>query len=277
MREAFPQLTLFLGPPTNLARVFNRLIRVYRHALPEAGLRVYPNRMAMPIVGHCQDTARSVADRQEILAKAAGGLPMILSATSFLGGGRDMFSGLRLFPGAGNRFSAFQSIAPNARLIMTMAPVHHLFSALESELMNNQVESAGWEQVFELSWIDMVRDARESLPESELVLLTDGASTRSEQVLTEILGEAASALPNSLGLLRPSLNETGQAVLARMEAEGEVDQARQLELFENFQMKLEPSVFQEKFGFDKVTDALLCQRFEEDLLEIGKMPGVRVL
>ena len=276
MSEAFPELTLFLGPQTSLGRSINDIMRVSRGAFPDAGLRVYPNRISMPIIGQCQDATRSVAERQEVIKAAAAGLPMLLSATSFFGGGREMFSGLRLLPGAGDRFRSLQGVAPQARIVLSVDPVHHLFLAQQAGALDTRVVSAGWEQVFELSWVEAVQDIRDVLPEAEILILTANAARCSETVMADLLGPGAGALPDLLGLFRPALDETGRAILARLEAEGPIDQKRQEELLDSFKRELEYIVFKEKYGFDKVTDLLLKQKFSEDVAQIEKIPNVRV-
>lgn len=269
-------LTLFLGPNTALGNVLNAIVRVSRGVLPEAGFRAYPNRLAMPLIQKCRDTSQSVDLRIKALEDAAGGMPMFLSAPSFFGWPKDVFTGEALLPAAGQKLQPLKALGLRPRIILSIDSLPGLLAAHTMESIRPRGRNTGWDTLYELSWGPAIVEIANTLPDTEITVLTHRTSAiRSPDTLSILFGPACTALPDAHQVLRMVLNQTGKAVMSRMEDTGLSPKVSE-ELYESFGVFPRPGEGNEALGFDKTTSILLAQRFQEDLAFIRQIPNVRV-
>lgn len=275
--DGLPTLTLLLGPQTIVSLALNALAREYRHAFVEKGMTVMPSRVASPLIRRCLDD-RPLAERQADLAADLPRKPALLSAVNFFGPPEAGLVKREIFPDAEVKLAGLAELAPRARVVLAVDPLHEFFLAAGSEALEGRVRRTSWEDLYELSWADLVREVIEMLPDSPILVLTGkGTGGASGEVLTRLFGDAASALPETQPFIRHLVTETGQAVLGRMCERGGPDPAMLAELHTSFAQRPTREDIAERLGIEKVTRTLLDQRFDEDLAALRAMPAVEVI
>lgn len=275
-----PALTLFLGPQTRLGLALNALVRVRRGMLEQAGVTAIPSRLATPAVRQALDAARPVGERREALNGPFDGKPRLLSAVNIFGPPRAAFSNGELFPDVEAALAGLAEVTGTTapRIVLTLDRLANFILAANSAPLAARVKATPWEVLYELSWADLVAEIRVFLPDSEILVLTPhGAAVSSQIVLGALFGDAAAVLPDAHALLRASLNTTGHAVLDRMQAQDTGDPGILEELYTSFAETPDPAMIEAVLGIDKVTAALLDQRFEDDLRTIAALDRVRVI
>lgn len=275
-------LTLFIGPQTRLSLAINAIVRGHRGAFARAGLNVRPGRLATPDLRKNLDRDVPLSLRRAEFAVAVGSGPAFLSAINFLGPPVAAFHQREVFPESEGLLAELPTLAEAARIVLSLDVLSAFFLAARSEPLEARVRSAGWETLYDLSWADLIEEVAFAMPGSEVLVLTPkGAALRSPEVLERLFGPAASVVPSRWHLMQAALNETGQAVLAKMIAEAGEDNAPSAEtlgeLYDSFAERADPAMLGERLGVDKVTAVLLEQRFREDLDRIAAMPRVEVI
>ena len=125
---------------------------------------------------------------------------------------------------------------------------------------------------------DSRREVIELLPGARLSVVTsDGAGADSTGLLESLLGDAAATLQQPFFFLRQLIAETGHAVLDRMIERGTPDAGTLSDLYTSFAVKPTLAEIRERLAIDKVTVALLEQRFQEDLEAIRELDAVEVV
>lgn len=277
MMAALPKLTLLLGPQTRTALALNTTARLHRLELGKSGFRALPSRTATPALRKNLDPAKPAADRTRDFDAQAGAGPTFFSAVNFFGPPANCFGEGRLFPEAAPFLAGLGDLAAAARLVVAPDTLPALFLAAGSAPLSARVRETPWEELYELSWADLFQAVRAAMPRSEILVLTpNGAAVRSAEVLGLLFGPAGSVM-NPYALLDEAINVTGKAVLARMTAIGTPELSTLDELYDAFAVRPEPAELQAELGVEKITGALLDQRFDEDLDRIRALPGVTVI
>lgn len=272
-----PPLTILIGPQTRVALALNDVARDYRWQLADAGLASMPSRLASPLIRRSLDH-RPLSERIHDFEVETANRPVFLSAVNFFGHPHDGLVKGEMFPDAERSFAGLKDIAPKARYIISIDTLPAFFLGTSSEPLETQVRRTPWEMLYELNWTDLVREFKAALPASELIVLTpEGACCRPKETLLQVFGSAADALPDHYGLLAASISETGRAVLTRISAEGDPSQETLGELYGSFALRPTAADTEQRLGIDKVTAALLKQRFEEDIVTLRKLPGTQVI
>ena len=272
-----PPLTILLGPHTGLSLGLNTIVRTERAALVAAGLDAMPSRIASPMLRRCLND-RPAEERAAEFAKATANRPVFLSALNFFGPPQAGMLQREMFPNVEKSLAALAEIAPRARLVMCVDALPALFLAAGSEPLEARVLRTPWEVLYELSWAELAQEIKVALPDAELIVLTPESSGRNARTtLHRLFGTAAMTMSDPNALLRSVITETGHAVLDRLVAEGDASDAMLAELHASFARRPTQMECNQRLGIDKVTFALLEQRFAEDLAAIHALPGTRVL
>ena len=275
--DDLPPLTLLLGPQTMVSLALNTLVREHRFAFGGKGMTVMPSRIASSLIRRCLD-ARPLKERQADLAAELPRKPAFLSAINFFGPPEAGLAKRELFPDAEAGLAGLAELAPGARIILAVDPLPEFFLAAGSDGLENRVRRTPWEDLYELGWADLVREVVEMLPESPVLVLTGrGAGAATGDVLARLFGNGVAALPETQPFMRQMIDRTGHAVLARMLERGPPDKAMLAEVFTSFVRTPTREDIAERLGIDKVTRALLDQRFAEDIEFIRAIPGVEVV
>lgn len=270
-----PPLTLLLGPQTSVSLGVNALIRNNRPVLVRGGLNALPSRLASPILRHATD-ARPDFERREEFAAAVGQGASFLAALNFFGPPQAGLMKHEMFPWAEASLARLAEVAPTARIVLSVDILTSFFLAAGSEPLETRVQRTPWEALYELCWSDLAHEINEALPNAELIVLTPTAVASAETTST-LFGDATAHLPDANLLLRDQISETGRAVLDRLVSENQCNNATLSELYGSFAVRPTQSQITERLGIDKVTQALLEQRFEEDLDVLSSMPDTRVM
>lgn len=270
-----PPLTLLLGPQTNLSLGINGVIRSSRQALVRSGLDALPSRMASPVLRRAVN-ARPASERSAEFSKSVTRRPAFLAALNFFGPPQAGMMKREMFPAAETVLAKLADIAPDARIVLCVDELSAFFLAARSDALETRVQRTPWEALYELNWSDLAHEIKEAMPDAELVVLGPSAVV-SLETMPILFGDAAAKIPDPNGLLRSQISETGRAVLDRLEAQGNCNTANLSELYCSFVIAPAKGVIHERLGIDKVTQALLKQRFEEDLDAMRTMPGTKVL
>lgn len=272
-----PPLTLLLGPQTIASLALNAIAREFRQAFADKGMTVMPSRVASSLIRRGLDD-RPLAERQADLAADLPRKPALLSAVNFFGPPEAGLVKREIFPDAEVKLAGLAELAPRARIVLAIDPLPEFFLAAGSEALEGRVRRTTWEDLYELGWADLLREVIEMLPESPILVLTSkGLGSASGAVLARLFGDAAAALPDTQPFMRHLVTETGHAVLTRTLDRGAPDAAMLAELHASFAQRPTREDIAERLGIDKVTRALLDQRFSEDLVALRAMPGVEVI
>lgn len=272
-----PDLTILLGPQTDLSRALNALIRENRQFLHGRGMSAHPSRTASPML------RKAVSDRPEAerLAEFEANTkprPALLSAINFFGPPQAGLMKGELFPEAELKLAELSAVASKARIVVAIDPLPRFFLASVSDVLEERVRKTPWEVLYELSWFELLREVVESLPEADvLVLRSDGMGENLMKLNQRLFGGFVEGLPKPYVLLHQLLTETGHAVMERMLKRGPLDAATVAELYESFSKQRSLDEYSERMGIDKVTAALLDQRFQEDLDLIATLDRVEVI
>jgi hypothetical protein len=282
MKQATSQVTLLVGPQTRLARSLNDAVRTRRKAIAEADVTAIPNRIAMRALRAASVEELDNDERRVSLASSLSlgdGRPVFLSAINLLGSPTAAYRRQVLFPNA-ERMLADQSAAIStmvARIVVTIEPLHHFLLSLSSPTLHQRVADSSWETLYELGWSDLVSDLCAAFPSSRVLVITpDAAFVGARAVLSELFGAAGAKIDPGL-LQRPLLTPTGQAALGKIRETRELAPDMLEGLFAAFRDTPDPAELEARMGIDKLTSTLLDQRFREDLLEIERLPNVRLL
>ena len=164
----------------------------------------------------------------------------------------------------------------DARIVLTPDRLPQFFLGAGSPALEAQVAAVGWETLYELSWRELAAAVTAAAPKSEIfVLSARGTATRCQDVTSLVFGDHDHG--DRLDLLRHAITETGRAVLARLVETGMPDAATRTKIYTSFASVFDPCEIAERLGIDKTTNALLEQRFQEDLMAIRGLPGVEVI
>ncbi len=272
-----PPLTILLGPVTSVSLALNTLARTNWRILRNAGVTVHTNRPASMLLrrhlGSEPAEARALGFQQETAKR-----PAFLSALNFFGPPQAGLIKGEMFPDAELALAGLVDIAPVARYVICIDTLPAFFLAAGSDALEARAHRTSWEALYALSWADLAREIKAALPASDLVVLTpDGTGRRSVGILKHLFGEAAVALPDAHALLRARVGETGQAVLDRLLAEGTPSPEMLDEFQASFAVRATRADLKDRLGLDKVTTALLEQRFLEDLDVLHGLPGTEVI
>lgn len=272
-----PPLTILLGPQTSVSLALNAIAREQRAVLANAGLAAWPSRLSAPLLRRCLDD-RPPYERETEFATETAIRPAFMSAVNFFGPPQAGMMKGEMFPDAEKSLAGLSDIAPKARILIGIDTLPAFFLAAGSEPLEARVRRTSWEVLYDLSWADLVREIKAALPDSALIVLTpDGAGRYAEGTLRRLLGDAVDALPDRRALLRAAIADTGRAVLDRLVTEGDPPQETLAELYASFAVRPTPGNVQQRLAIDKVTAALLDQRFAEDVDAIQMLPGIEVI
>lgn len=267
-----PALTILLGPQTPLSLGLNAIARDHAHALARFGLNALPSRFASPILRHAIDD-RPVDVRRIEFLDALPKLPAFLSAVNFFGPPHEGLAKHEMFPRAEQSLARLAEVAPQMRVCLCVDTLPAFFMTAASDILEARVQNTPWETLFELSWADLALEIKAALPGCELLVLTPRAAYHPDTL--PVLG--AGALPDQRLLLRALVTETGRAVLDRM-VPAQVDDISVLsDLYVSFRAVASPVDVETRLGLDKITQALLEQRLEEDIARMKTLPGVQVI
>jgi len=270
-------LTILLGPQTTATQALNTILRESRHKLSDAGLFMFPSRLAMPILKRSIDD-RPLKERRAEFKKETERRPAFLSAINFLGPPHAGLARSELMPDAELALAGLQEIAPKACLVMAIDPLPAFFLAAGSDALEARVRDTPWELLYELSWADLIREVTDMVPKARVMVLTTArVGAAPGKAFDRILGKYAEQVQPANAMLRHLISETGRAVLDRIEKQAAPDAETLEEVYSSFALKPSKDDIQQRLGIDKVTTALLEQRFQEDLDSIEKMPNVEVL
>lgn len=278
MGDPFPGLTLFFGPQSGHALAINLAVRNQRPAMIRAGLAAYPTRMASPALRALADPNRTLNERREAFRALSGEMPAFYSALNFLGSPNKGFRRSELFPDASVQLGLLAEVAGDTPFRVILAPdaLPDLFLAIESETVSDQIRNTSWEQLFEVSWAELVAEILEALPATDVIVLTHvGVALGQSELAARLFGPAADVVEPRL-FLREALNVTGQAVLDRIGEGAPTDEVAR-DLYRSFARRVDEAACREALGMDRLTRKLLLQRFDEDLVEIAAMDRVEVL
>lgn len=278
MAGAVPSLTLFIGPASGHGLAVNQLVRDARPALVAAGLAAYPARLASPALRPIADPNRTLNERREAFADLSRGAPAFYAALDFLGAPRDGFRQSELFPDAEVHLGGLAEAAGPAplRIVLAIDSLPDLFIATGSEAQDRRVRAAPWEQLYAVSWAELVAGMLECLPGAEVLVLTHrGAALGGAELMARLFGPGAEVL-RAEGLLRACIGVTGQAVLDRMGG-AMPDAAAADELYGAFALRADEAQCRERLGLDRLTRKLLMQRYDEDLAAIRAMDRTEVI
>ena len=272
-----PELTILLGPMTAVSVTINGIVRKNSQALADAGVVAYASRTASPILrrhlGDKPAEARALAFYEETPNR-----PAFLSALNFFGPPPAALKAGAFFPNAQASIEGLHGIAPRARFILCIDRLANFFLTLNSEPLEARVRRTSWDLLYEISWAALARDIKEAVPEGALVVLTpEGAGASGARALQRLFGQAADVLPDPHALLRAQISETGHAVLDRLIASDDMTAEMLLEVQKTFAITPSQADLSERLGLDKVTAALLDQRYLEDVDAIRTLPDTEVI
>ena len=268
-----PELTLFMGPNSAHGLAINKVVKAIRKDLATTGLRLVPTRWASPMMRTIVSAKRDLAERRASFRALTEDGPAFYCALNFLGTPHSGERRADLFVEAEDKFDGLAAASDGApfRVVLALQPLPHFFCASASDVLDTRVKATPWEQLYAMSWAELVMGLVDACPNAEvLVLRHESVAQWSE----EIFGDAASADVRH-ALFRALLTTTGQAVVDRMPEQPSDEAAR--ELYASFAELPDALSIRERLGLDRLTAKLLAQRFEEDMAAIAMLDGVRVI
>lgn len=194
--------------------------------------------------------------------------------------GRAFVSGLRLlgppmtregfFAQAETRLGASGICSMEAATaILAIAPLSQLHVGSGDE----RLARTRWEDLYALSWTDLVVRIRAVLGPVPLVVLTPrGGALQSASLIRRFFGPGVA---DARALLRASLNEAGRGKLGRIEDAGRLDAVPAL--YATHAETRGPAQAEKALAIDPVTFDLLEDRFAEDVARIAQMDGVELV
>ena len=275
MGTPFPNLTLFLGPQTQAGLALNLAIRNNRPGLIKAGLLAQPTRIASPALRGLLDRKRPLAERNAGFAAFMDQVPAFYAALNIFPMTHKGLPRFQLFPDAPAQLDALSEVVGYSRLRVIVTPdqLPDFFLAAGSEVLERAVRETSWDVLYELSWVDIVADLRASLPKAEILVLTPrGMALGQGPLVDRLLGPGAGVV-GPFHFLREALDVTGQAVLDRMDPDSQLTDEVAADLYASFALRADEAMCDERLGIDRVTRALLAQRFDEDMAEIIEIAG----
>lgn len=271
-----PELTILMGPPTRAAYAINDQVRIHRWALATHGINAAPLRLAGPAaraLAMDEDTSETRLAAYEDRFKPD--TYALWSAINLFGPARVAYRGGELLPGAAPVFLGLSRLPARPRLVITIEPLHRFFAGLGSGALSGRISKTSWDVLYELSWAELISDMRAILPEHEICVISpDAALCRAEGMAETLFGEGAGLIDVD-AFRNAYLSSEGQAALAAMKPE-QVSEDILRELGHRLGNAPEPADLEARFGIDKLTATLLDKRFDEDMVAIGKIPGVAI-
>ena len=278
MTSPFPDLTLFIGPQSRHGLAVNLAVRDNRPAMIRAGLDAYPTRMASPALRSLADPDKTLAERRAAFDALTENGPAFYAALNFLGALHREFRRSELFPEAESQLGGLAEVANDRAFRLVVAPdlLPDLFLAGSVSGLEERVRKTAWEQLYEISWADLIAGVRSALPGADITVLThSGVALGDEPLARHLFGPAAAIVDDAL-FLRECLNDTGKAVLARMGGGSPpADVAR--DLYRSFADRVDAALCLERLGLDRLTRKLLMQRHDEDIERIRSLDRVEVM
>ncbi len=270
-------VTLLLGPQTRLGTALNDAMRAGRRSFANANVHSVLGRITSKIIrGHeGGNDMRSV--RRDFGLTTDG--DVIISAISLLGSPAAAFHRNEMFPDAELRLntarSIFKPFAP--KIVLTLEPIHHFFFSTNSQAVFDRITATPWEQLYELSWADLVDEVSATFPASDIVVVAPKSLKRgTAKVVKEVFGPVAAEVDQN-EVLKRHLTLAGSMALDRLVEAKQNKPAHVAELMASFPDLPNANVLRARTGIDPLTSDLLTQRFEEDLKSIKSMPSVRVI
>lgn len=278
MLDDFPRLTIFIGPQSAHGLAVNLAVRDNRPAMIQSGLIANPTRIASPALRSLADDGQTLDERRAAFTSFSADGPAFFAALNFLGAPHRGFRRSELFPEAEIHLGALAEVAGDRTFRMILAPdaLPDLFLAAGSDVLEDRVTETPWEQLYELSWADLVEGLLDCLPKVELLVLTHaGLALGGHSLAERLFGPGAEAMDPRV-FLRETLNVTGQAVLDRM-GSGLPPETAARELYQSFAERADVETCRTRLGMDRLTRKLLHQRFDEDIGRIAAMDRVEVI
>ena len=243
--------TLFVGPPTRLGHAVNDFVRLNTTQLRETGIFAVSNKTAIHALRSAIGENPDGAEIDAVLT-AAVGRQLFLSGLFALGRPATVLRDGAFFPEAERMLNGIAGALEGRieRVVVAIEPVHHLLLSVGRDEVVLQTARTRWEALYEASWVELVDVIARHFQGRDLVVLTPLATRDgTAPVLHHLFGEAGFEMAS----------ESSGATLA--------EEGRQ---------KYKYIELMDKIGLDRVTCDLLDQRFDEDLKEIVRRPGVRV-
>jgi len=163
-----------------------------------------------------------------------------------------------------------------SRIIVCIDVLPAFFLAAGSAPLELRVKNTPWEALYELSWADLVQEVLDALLRAEVLVLGPGAAG-SASLMQVIFGAVEPGLSKRHLPLRAVVSETGHAVLDQIASQDDVAPSVLADLYQSFATRPSVEEVTNRLGIDKVTQALLDQRFDEDLRALSAMARVQVL
>lgn len=271
-----PELTVLLGPQTQVALAMNAHLRENRLYLSKHGITALPSRLASPIL-RASVGERPAEERLAQFAENTTPRPAILSAINMFGPPEAGLLRGELFPDAELKFAGLAPIVGSARVVIFVDVLPAFFLAAKSEALEDRVRRTFWEVLYELGWFELLSELVEFLPDAQFTVVSGKIPGEDLARLAEVLiGPESESLPSPFAFLQNLITETGRAVLARILQRGAPDAATIADLYTSFARRPTPDDMRDRLGIDKLTGILLDQRFEEDIEKISALPRVTV-
>lgn len=271
-------LTLILGPQSTGALQLNTFVRQAGGVLAKHGIRALPTRVAAPLLRRCIDTERPYRERKADFEREIAPRPAVLSALNLFGPPEAALARGVFFPHAEPVLGPIGKIIEHSEVVLVVDTLPRLFLAPGSEKLEARVRGTGWETLYELGWADLARAITDKMKAARLLVLTPrGMALRSADVLERVFGNGITNHCDPHWLFRQAISETGHAVLDRLLEQGSPDAATFKELYASFALQPSLAEIEERLGVEKITAALLEQRFQEDLNAIAALPRTEVI
>ncbi|MEM9426512.1 MAG: hypothetical protein AAGA06_07400 [Pseudomonadota bacterium] len=271
-----PELTVLLGPQTQLALAMNAHLRENRLYLAKHGITALPSRLASPILRASVDE-RPEDERLAQFAEKTAPRPAILSAINMFGPPEAGLLKGELFPDAELKFAGLAPVVGSARVVIFIDALPSFFIAAKSETLEDRVRRTSWEVLYELGWFELLSELVEFLPDAQFTVVSGKVPGDELARLPEaLIGPQSDSLPSPFAFLQNLITETGRAVLARILERGAPDAATIADLYTSFARRPTPDDLRDRLGIDKLTGILLDQRFEEDIEKLSTFPRVTV-
>lgn len=272
------ELTLILGPQSTGALHLNTFVRHAGSALASHGVRALPSRVASPLLRRCIDAERPYRERKADFDREVAPRPAVLSALNMFGPPETALARGVFFPHAEPVLGPIGKIAGHCQVVLVVDTLPRLFLAPGSDKLETRVRATGWEVLYELGWAGLARSITERMKAASLLILTPrGMALRSAEVLEKLFGPGITSISDPLWLFRQSVTETGHAVLDRLLETNTADAATLKDLYASFAVQPSLQDIEQKLGIEKITVALLDQRFQEDLDAMASLPRTEVI
>lgn len=271
-------LTLLLGPQSSGGLALNQLIREKRWPLTREGAHVLPTRFASPLIRRVSDPERPFRERKAEFNKETEPRPAVLSLLNSFGPPQAASANGQFFPESEALLRSVGKIAGLCNGVIAIEPLTHLFLASGSAKLEAQVRATAWEDLYEMSWLDLVERLLHTMKAARLLVLTPkGMATRSPEVLARVFGAKPAEVLDPYWLTQRALDEPGQAALQGVLADGTPSLEMLEDLYADHAIRPDCQEIEDKLGIEKITQTLLEQRFEEDLAAITMTPRVLVI